>query len=127
VWALLREDEADASFEWRLIEPGDLLHCPCVFGKDILGSELNVEQSRMDAGVTHEPLQSRQADAGADHVTAKGMAKPVRVGRRDPACQPVMPEQGTQSGRCHRLTARLAFQGNEYFGRIGQRPFGPEP
>jgi hypothetical protein len=54
-------------------------------GEDILRSELNIKKGGMDLGMAHEPLQSRQTHARADHVAAEGMAEPVRVGLRHTA------------------------------------------
>jgi hypothetical protein len=55
---------------------------------------LNVKHGGVDIRMTHEVHQGRQRDAGAHHIGAKGVSKPVRVGLQDLALPTVMAEEG---------------------------------
>jgi len=54
------------------------------------------------------------------------MAKAVRIGVGDVAASTMMPEQGTETGRGHGLTAPRAFQRDEQGGRVGRRTLQPQ-
>jgi hypothetical protein len=70
-----------------------LCHGPRVLLINILRSELNVDQSGVDLGVTHELHERGEADAGADHIRCKCVSKPVRVSLSGAGGSTVMAEQ----------------------------------
>jgi len=77
---------------------GPLFDGPSVFAPDVLGGELNVEHGGANLGMTHEMLESGQGDAGADHIGAEGMPKPMGISFGDLAAGAMMAEQGAKAG-----------------------------
>ena len=55
----------------------------CVLQIDILRSDLNIDQSRLDISVSHELHESRQTNAFPHHIGGKCMPEPMRVGELD--------------------------------------------
>jgi hypothetical protein len=47
----------------------------------------------MNLRMPHEVLQSRQGDAGPDHVRSERVAEPMGIGGRDFAAQSMVSEQ----------------------------------
>jgi hypothetical protein len=84
-----------------------------IFPPYILGSELDVEHSGVNLGVSHQMLESGQGNARTHHVSAEGMPKPMRVGVGDAAAQTMMPKERAEPGEAHRLSTLTALQGNE--------------
>ena len=68
----------------------------CVLQIDILRSDLNVDQSRLDISVPHESHEGRQTDAFPHHVRGKRMPEAMRVGEFDASRLAVIAEQGAQ-------------------------------
>ena len=100
-----------------------LLNRPCVLAPDVLGRELDIEHGGVNLGMPHQMLQRGQRDSGPRHISAKGMAEPMRIGVRNLAAHAMMAEQRAESGGSHGPATPAAFQGNEQEGRIGERPF----
>jgi hypothetical protein len=67
----------------------------------------------LNLGVSHELHQRRQADASTEHVSGKGMSKPVRVSPRHVGDPAVMAEQGTHCGGCQWFSASPPFETDE--------------
>jgi hypothetical protein len=67
----------------------------------------------MDVGVTHPMHEGGQGDASPDQVGSKSVPKPMRIGVGDATAHTMMPEQRSEPGGGHRLTALAAFQTNE--------------
>jgi hypothetical protein len=61
---------------------------------DILSRDLDIVQSGLDAGVTHQLHKRGQADAGAHHVGGERVPEPVRVGKLDAGSAAMVTKQG---------------------------------
>jgi hypothetical protein len=66
--------------------------------------------------VSHQSLEGRQGDSGANHIGSKGVSKSVRIGTADLTAQAMMAEQRPESRYRHGLSALAAFQRNEQSG-----------
>ena len=53
---------------------------------------MDIKQRGVNLRMSHEVLESGEGDASLHHVRSEGMAKPVRVGRRDLTAQSMMVE-----------------------------------
>ena len=94
-----------------------------VFAPDILRGQVDVDHGRLNLRVTHEPHKGGHGDAGADHVGAECVAKPVRPGIEDPRSTPVVTKERAQPGRCHRFAPLPALEGKEQERDGGFRSF----
>jgi hypothetical protein len=59
---------------------------------DVLWRQLDVEYGGVDRSAPHEAHEGRQREAGAHHVRAEEVAKPMRVGLHDFGLAAVMLE-----------------------------------
>ena len=66
-----------------------------ILAPDILGREADVKHGCMNVGVPHQVHQSGQRDTRANHTTAKGVPKAVRVGQRHFGQPAMMTKQGS--------------------------------
>ena len=84
-----------------------LRHGACVLKIDILRSDLNVEQSRLDISVSHELHERRQADAFPHHVRGKCVSEAMRVGELDASRS--VGDSGTRNANPQRSCVRRAL------------------
>src|SRR5271167_262165 len=105
----------DVFVSWlqRASGPDVLGNRASVLVRDVLWSELNIDQRGLNLCMPHELQQRREANARTDQVRGEGVPKPVQVGLRHARGLPVMTKQGTQAGRCHPFTASRPFETNE--------------
>ena len=94
-----------------------------IFAPDILGRQLHVEHGRVNLRMSHKAHQSGYGNAGTDHVGAKSVAKPMRVGVDSLSRAAMVTKQRTQSGGSHRLATPPAFEREKQEERIRSRSF----
>jgi hypothetical protein len=91
---------------------------------DIGHGELDVPKRGAPVGVAYHALQDRQAHARARHVSAEGVAEPVRVRSRDRMVTTTLAKQAPQSGHRHRTSTTRPLQNDEQpWRRAVGRPF----
>src|SRR5690349_10103889 len=76
--------------------------------------------------MTHELLESRQGDAGGDHVGAEGVAKAMGIGLQDAGLRAVMTEEGAQSSKGERAATRAALKRDKQRRGVGARALDGE-
>ena len=62
---------------------------------DLKRSNLHVDERGLNVGVSHQPHERRQADAGTHHIGGKGVTEPMWVGELHAGGPTMVAEQGS--------------------------------
>ena len=102
---------------------GFLLNSEEILAPNILGRKLNIKHRGFDVGMSHQVHQSGQGDAGAHHITSKGVAEAMRVGMGNPCADAMVAKQRAKAGGGHGSASMGSFEGNKQVGGAGERSF----